>query len=280
MIADFLRILRAADIQVSPAEAIDAAAVIERVGMSDRALLRDALGHTLAKTEFEKHAFAECFDSYFRTPEVPFSNPDEAQNDNSQKDESQANDAEAEPQEGDADSEDGEPQDGDANSEDGGQPGGDPQGNQSGQADNQANSQTGNKDGEAAEGEADSAPQYDSLTDMVRAQDTAALQAAIADAATKVGLADAKLFTQQGMFSRRILEAMGLSRLDGDIRQLREAGETDEADKLKQGRAQLFDGVFDFVERQIAMRTKNAGRLLREDALSRIRLTYLDNSDM
>ena len=278
MIADFLRILRAADIQVSPAEAIDAAAVIERVGMDDRSLLRDALGHTLAKTEFEKQAFAECFDSYFRTPEVPFSSLDEAQNDNAQ--EGAPADTQENAQEGDADSEDGEPQDGDANSEDGGQPGGDPQGNQSGQADNQANSQTGNKDGEAAEGEADAAPQYDSLTDMVRAQDTAALQAAIADAATKVGLADAKLFTQQGMFSRRILEAMGLSRLDGDIRQLREAGETDEADKLKQGRAQLFDGVFDFVERQIAMRTKNAGRLLREDALSRIRLTNLDKSDM
>ena len=36
----------------------------------------------------------------------------------------------------------------------------------------------------------------------------------------------------------------------------------------------------DFVERQIAMRTKNAGRLLREDALSRIRLSNLDKSDM
>ena len=49
---------------------------------------------------------------------------------------------------------------------------------------------------------------------------------------------------------------------------------------MREGRARLFDAVQDFVERQIAMRTKNAGRLLREDALSRIRLSNLDKSDM
>ena len=115
-----------------------------------------------------------------------------------------------------------------------------------------------------------------SLADMLRANDTAALQAAISEAATRVGLADAKLFTQQGMFSRRIMEAMGLNALDGLIRDLAEGGETEAANRLREGRAHLFEAVFDFVERQIAMRTKNAGRLLREDALSRIRLSNLD----
>ena len=122
------------------------------------------------------------------------------------------------------------------------------------------------------------APQ--SLLEMVENRDTAALQSAMADAATRVGLANAKLFTQQGMFSRRILEQMGLSEFDRQLREMGEGGETARADALKAGRAQLFDAVFEFVERQIAMRTKNAGRLLREDALSRIRLTNLDKSDM
>ena len=63
MIADFIRVLRAADVQVSPAEAIDAAAVIDAVGMSDRGLLKHALSHSLAKTEIEKYAFDECFES-------------------------------------------------------------------------------------------------------------------------------------------------------------------------------------------------------------------------
>ena len=272
MIADFLRILRAADIQVSPAEAIDAAAVIDEIGMGDRMLLKHALGHSLAKTEYEKQAFDECFESYFMPPDMNIGLPDTGAND----DEPQAGDQEAAsgeaPEAQDGESQDGEAQDGEAQ---GGQPqGGDAQGNASG----------GKPSGGAATDEAgaeeggDSASQ--SLLEMVEGRDSAALQSAMAAAATAVGLANAKLFTQQGMFSRRILEQMGLTEFDRQVREMGEGGETARAEALKQGRAQLFDAVFDFVERQIAMRTKNAGRLLREDALSRIRLTNLDKSDM
>ena len=119
-----------------------------------------------------------------------------------------------------------------------------------------------------------------SLTEMVETNNQPALQAAMTAAATQVGLQNARLFTQQGMFSRRIVEAMGLAGLDEDLRNYREAGMEDAAARLQQGRARLFDQVHDFVERQIAMRTKNAGRLLREEALSRIRLGHLDKSDM
>ena len=267
MIADFLRILRAADIQVSPAEAIDAAAVIDEIGMGDRRLLKHALGHTLAKTEFEKQAFDECFESYFMPPDMKIGIPDnaganddaaEAADENAPGDGQEA-DADADALEGDAQEEaqGGQPQGGEAKgSASGGKPSG----------------------GAQAEDEMAGAPQ--SLLEMVENRNTAALQAAMAEAATLVGLANAKLFTQQGMFSRRILEQMGLTEFDRRLREMGEAGETERADALKAGRAQLFEAVFDFVERQIAMRTKNAGRLLREDALSRIRLTNLDKSDM
>ena len=272
MIADFLRILRAADIQVSPAEAIDAAAVIDEIGMGDRTLLKHALGHSLAKTEYEKQAFDECFESYFMPPDMNIGLPDTGAN----NDEPQAGDQEAAsgeaPEGQDSEAQEGEAQEGEAQ---GGQPqGGDAQGNASG----------GKPSGGAAADEAgaeeggESAPQ--SLLEMVEGRDSAALQSAMAAAATAVGLANAKLFTQQGMFSRRILEQMGLTEFDRQVREMGEGGETARAEALKQGRAQLFDAVFDFVERQIAMRTKNAGRLLREDALSRIRLTNLDKSDM
>ena len=277
MIADFLRILRAADIQVSPAEAIDAAAVIDRIGMNDRTLLRHALSHTLAKTEFEKAAFFECFDSYFRPPEMAMG---DAANDDATDDDAQtgtANDAtDGDPQAGD---DGGEQENGEPNGELNGDANGDPSGSPSDGGEAQGN-QSGGKPGGGAVTQDGAAADYDSLTQMLEARDMAALQAAIADAATRVGLADAKLFTQQGMFSRRIMEMMGLSGLDSDIRLLDEGGETDRAQQLRDGRAQLFDAVFDYVERQIAMRTQNAGRLLREDALSRIRLTNLDKSDM
>ena len=248
MIADFVRILRAADIRVSPAETLDAAEIFETIGFDDRSILKYALGQTLAKTEMEKLAFDEAFESYFRLPEeTPPSLPSENQEENQPQDGEDAQDKSAE-----QNSAEGQPQ----------------QGTQEG-------AQQGAQEAGAA---SDNANQ--TLTEMLENQDTAALQAAMQQAATQAGLADAKLFTQQGMFSRRIMEAMGLADLEARIRQMNEGGETEEAERLRAGRAQLFEAVQDFVERQIAMRTKNAGRLLREDALSRIRLSNLDKSDM
>ena len=46
----FLRALRAADVRVSPAEAIDAARAAAAVGYADRELFKDALCATLAKS--------------------------------------------------------------------------------------------------------------------------------------------------------------------------------------------------------------------------------------
>jgi uncharacterized protein with von Willebrand factor type A (vWA) domain len=244
VIADFVRILRAADIRVSPAETLDAAEIFETIGFDDRSILKYALGQTLAKTEMEKLAFDEAFESYFRLPEeTPPSLPSENQEENQHQDGEDGQDKSAEQNSGE-----GQPQHG---------------------------TQEGAQEAGAA---SDNANQ--TLTEMLENQDTAALQAAMQQAATQAGLADAKLFTQQGMFSRRIMEAMGLADLEARIRQMNEGGETEEAERLRAGRAQLFEAVQDFVERQIAMRTKNAGRLLREDALSRIRLSNLDKSDM
>jgi len=248
VIADFVRILRAADIRVSPAETLDAAEIFETIGFDDRSILKYALGQTLAKTEMEKLAFDEAFESYFRLPEeTPPSLPFENQEENQHQDGEDAPDKSAEQNSGE-----GRPQQG-----------------------TQESAQQGAQEAGAA---SDNANQ--TLTEMLENQDTAALQAAMQQAATQAGLADARLFTQQGMFSRRIMETMGLADLEARIRQINEGGETEEAERLRAGRAQLFEAVQDFVERQIAMRTKNAGRLLREDALSRIRLSNLDKSDM
>ncbi|MGB0315254.1 MAG: VWA domain-containing protein [Parvibaculales bacterium] len=241
MIADFVRILRAADIRVSPAETLDAAEIFDTIGFDDRNILKHALGQTLAKTEMEKLAFDEAFETYFRLPEETPPPMAAAQ------------------EEGESDDKSAE--------------------QNSGEGQAQEAAQEGNPEG-GQEGGAPSDSANQSLSEMLENNDMAALQAAMQQAATEAGLANAKLFTQQGMFSRRIMEVMGLAELEARIRQMNEGGETQEADKLREGRARLFDAVQDFVERQIAMRTKNAGRLLREDALSRIRLSNLDKSDM
>ena len=252
MIADFVRILRAADIRVSPAETLDAAEIFEAIGFDDRSILKYALGQTLAKTEMEKLAFDEAFESYFRLPEETPPLPMASEQEDASEDEDTKND-------GGEMSGEGQPQ----------PAGGDP-----------ANDPANNPANDPANGQAQPGGDNQSLTEMLENQDSAALQAAMQQAATQAGLADVKLFTQQGMFSRRIMEAMGLAELEARIRQMNESGEAEQAERLREGRARLFEAVQDFVERQIAMRTKNAGRLLREDALSRIRLSNLDRSDM
>ena len=257
MIADFVRILRAADIRVSPAETLDAAEIFDTIGFDDRSILKHALGQTLAKTEMEKLAFDEAFESYFRLPEDTPPLPKSSEK-------ADANEGEGQEAAGGEGQDESNPEN---NNNDGGEMSG------------EGELQSAGADGTPEQGEQEAASNQ-TLAEMLQNQDTAALQAAIQEAATQAGLANAKLFTQQGMFSRRIMEAMGLAELDARIRQMNEGGETEQAERLREGRTQLFEAVQDFVERQIAMRTKNAGRLLREDALSRIRLSNLDKSDM
>ena len=62
---EFLRALRAADVKVSPAEAIDAARTVSAVGYADRELFKDALCATLAKSRDEVTRFDETFETFF-----------------------------------------------------------------------------------------------------------------------------------------------------------------------------------------------------------------------
>lgn len=76
---DFLRALRAADLRVSPAEAIDAHLAARAVGYSDRELFRDALCATLAKSADDVVAFEATFDTFFRRDRFDVASPgDEA----------------------------------------------------------------------------------------------------------------------------------------------------------------------------------------------------------
>ncbi|ACE99370.1 VWA containing CoxE family protein [Rhodopseudomonas palustris TIE-1] len=71
----FFRAARGAGVRVSPAESIDAMRAVSEVGFADRGLLRDTLLVTLAKTQDEKQALAQCFDLFFSRPE-PKTNAD------------------------------------------------------------------------------------------------------------------------------------------------------------------------------------------------------------
>ncbi|WP_337186055.1 VWA domain-containing protein [Phenylobacterium sp.] len=74
----FFRALRASDVRVSPAEAIDASRAAAVVGYADRTLFRDALCATLAKSSDEVARFDAIFDTFFaRDPARPPASPRE-----------------------------------------------------------------------------------------------------------------------------------------------------------------------------------------------------------
>ena len=70
-LTDFVRALRSADVDVSPAEAIDAARAMALVGYTDRTRLKEGLRPVLAKSLADQAAYDRLFDLFFsrRAPE-------------------------------------------------------------------------------------------------------------------------------------------------------------------------------------------------------------------
>ena len=71
----FFRALRAADVRVSPAEAIDASRAAMVTGYADRMLFKDAMCATLAKSAEEVDAFDQVFETFFSRDAVSLNPP-------------------------------------------------------------------------------------------------------------------------------------------------------------------------------------------------------------
>jgi uncharacterized protein with von Willebrand factor type A (vWA) domain len=246
VLGDFIRALRAADVRVSTSESIDAGNVLDLVGFNDRMMLRDGLSQVLAKSEYEKEAFRDTFDRFFAFDQFKAKAPGETSDD----DQSDGDGGETD--------QDGPPQQG--------QPGGMP-------------GQGGGGDREAQPGgEGEGMPR--DLVEMLESGDQAALQMALADAAREAQLNRIRLFTQRGMYVRRMMEIMGLDGLQDEVERREMSGEQASADNLRELRDQLRGDVRDYVEKQLEIFTANAGRQLREEVLSQVRLGNIDMSDM
>lgn len=61
----FVTALRNADVHASPAETLTAFEIVERIGITDKALLKDSLALALAKSRDEKARFDETFERFF-----------------------------------------------------------------------------------------------------------------------------------------------------------------------------------------------------------------------
>ena len=251
VLGDFIRALRAADIRVSTSESIDAGNVVNLIGFDDRRTLRNALAQVLAKSEDEKQAFGETFDTYFSFEQFKTrpSNADKnAANENGERSGDEG--------EGESGG-DGAPQSGGSPA-----PGG------------------GGMGGERQDEESQGEPAPADLASLLERGDQAELQMALAEGARQAQLNRIRLFTQRGMFTRRIMEIMGLDGLNEEVERREASGNAPSAESLALAREALRGQVRDYVEKQLEIFTANAGRQLREEVLAQIRLSNIDRSDM
>ncbi len=139
----------------------------------------------------------------------------------------------------------------------------------------------GNNDPAAAEAAATTAELPPSeLAASLEIGDTATLQQMVAVAARNVQLQNIRLFTQRGMYIRRMLENMGIEDLDDLLMALFRVNESDpRALRLKEAKNRLTERVAEAVDRQMLLYTANAGQQLREEILQKTPLGRIELRD-
>ncbi len=118
------------------------------------------------------------------------------------------------------------------------------------------------------------------LAAVLERGDGAAIQQRVASAARNVQLQNIRLFTQRGMYIRRMLEDMGIEELDDLLYGLLKANDDDARGlQLKAQKARLIENVAELVDRQMLMYTANAWPKLREEMLEKTPLARIEMRD-
>ena len=215
ILENFLRALRAMNVRVSPAEAIDAHFTVDSVGYSDRTLLKDSLCIALAKSEEEVERFDECFEIFFTRDEF--------------------RDRE-------------EPSDGNGLS-------------------NDESEMLGEQP----------------LAELLLGGSETEMAQAMEQAANDAGVANIRFSTQRGLFTRRILDRMGLRDLERLIASLNRQEDdqvaVEMAERLEEGRSYMFEEVRQYIDRQFDLYARNAGEELREEFLAKTNLSAVERRD-
>jgi len=248
-LVDFVKVLRTAEIKVSPAETLDAMECMDLVGYENREFLKNSLALVLAKNPEEKEAFEDCFERFF-----VMDKPAQPGNTFSSEDESGGED---------------EFDDGDFNAE----------------GESQQSGKGGGQGGGQGAGEQeidDSVPQLQPtselgklLTTGTRTEQTISMM----EAGRKVEVSKIVVFTQKGLFTRKIMDAMGLKDLQDEISDLTAhggPGQRNLSGRLKKSRDLLRERVRDYVEKQFFLHADETGKQLREELLKKVKLSSLE----
>ena len=254
----FIAALRNAEVRVSPAETLDALSAVELVGYRDRALLKDALALMLPKTIDEKETFDATFDQFFAFEDVAG--------------------APAAIEVEDPAGADGA----------GGGAGGEGEGEGpgtgaagTGKGGKKKGKQPGHEEDEEEDlGPGEMAKPTSALGQLLMQDGRAELSVQMANAGRAVQLEEIQVFTQKGLYTRRIMEEMGLADLQrelGDLKRSHSIPQRRLGQELKKRREWLREQVRDYVERQFLLHADVSGRRLREELLRKVKLSNVEH---
>ena len=297
ILIQFIQTLRNAEVTVSPAESIDAVNAVALVGYEHRALLHDTLASVLAKSEFEKQRFNQCFEQFFKLDPFNWNESSTANNNDASEIEGEGSwDSEA--LSGEAD--DGG--DGDASGDAGdGSAGESNQGQEALNSDDIASSiaellASGAVDIERSAGASannESSAEQDQLAgtqsntsdallaNMVQAiltNDQVMLAMQLQAAAAANQLQGIRYSTQRSLYRYRILLSLQANRIEQVIQALQQgtSAAQQQAGDLRIGLASLREQVTDYVDQQLYLNADAATRELREDILQNANLSRIE----
>ena len=118
-------------------------------------------------------------------------------------------------------------------------------------------------------------PELGELAQMLMSQDRNAIAAAMANAANAASLSDIRYFTQRGIFSTRIFDALGIARLRDDLDMLT-ATSRGEAERLAAAVDALRENVRDVVNQALLLYGREESENLRHEILRNAPLARLE----
>ncbi len=270
LLTNFIRALRNAEVRISTAETLDALHAVELVGYRDRTLLKNSLALVLPKTQDEKAAFEVCFDRFFALGSAGNIGVDRAI-----------------PSQEVSDT--GEPGAGDESPSGGGGQG---DGRKSGSGATQLGHRAPAHLDAHLDDASDQSPEQDSplpteaqspLGKLLMSGDRMDIGMAITAAGEQVGVQNIEVFTQKSVYTRKIMNAMGLPELSDELERLQRSGSLPDRklnDELARRRNWLRERVRDYVEHQFLLHADVTGKRLQEDLLRTIRLSNVDERNL
>jgi uncharacterized protein with von Willebrand factor type A (vWA) domain len=118
-------------------------------------------------------------------------------------------------------------------------------------------------------------PELGELAQMLLSRDRNAIAAAMANASNASALSDIRYFTQRGIFSTRILDALGIARLRDDLDALR-SNNPAEAERLAAASEALRENVRDVVSQALLLYGREESENLRNEILRNAPLARLE----